>query len=61
VVRSFGRFLGRAALIGLVLIIVMPVGGVIVAGLLFPIILAIGLPLLLLMVVVSWVASLFKR
>lgn len=59
--RGLGRLLAGAALGGLILIIVLPVGGVIVVGLLFPVILAIGLPLALLLAVVSWIAGLFRK
>lgn len=60
-VSRFARFLTSAALLGLVLIIVMPIWGVIVAGLLFPIILTIGLPTLLVLTILAWIHDRLRK
>ena len=59
--QRFGRFLMGTAVIGVLLLIFLPVGGVIIAGLLFPVLLVVGLPIYLLMALAATLGQKKRR
>lgn len=59
--QRFGRFLMSTAVIGVLLLVFLPVGGVIIAGLLFPILLIIGLPIYVLLALGATVGGKRRR